>query len=313
MMTKREALILWKKLELSDQPVDVGDGLWSKTVDILPPWASYVLDHYNQHNRNDKESSATKYAGDMLAGRWCVTHEGIAFRDTTTPHLADGQNRLIAVRDTGVPIRSMVTVGVSEQATAVIDTCCIRTAMDAAIIAGVYDPDEFGWLSKYQFAIVKNIERGYGHLTQPVSNPESLELANSLKAPLKWMAVNVPLSDVTKNALLLAAIARCYMYGCAGNNQKIHLLKVFCETLGDGQYNGKDPIAYNAYRFREKLLREKKEGKRSSWGNQNNFYNLIEWLLAKTIAGTKIVNIVSPKVKEEMFPSPEEVAAEVAA
>lgn len=84
---------------------------------IEPAWAKEQLDALQEaldkgsfRQRPPKERAIQRYAQDMKAGKWLLTHEAIAF--DINGHLIDGQNRLWAVVRSGVPVWINVTSNV---------------------------------------------------------------------------------------------------------------------------------------------------------------------------------------------------------
>ncbi len=101
---------------------------------ITPAYASDMLAK-NQKNRNKKPGFIKLMTEEMLAGTWFLTHQGVAFRDNG--ELADGQNRLQAIINSGKPQNILVTFGVTQEAMLVIDTHRVRTDADALKIDGL--------------------------------------------------------------------------------------------------------------------------------------------------------------------------------
>lgn len=79
----------------------------TQVKEITPQWAKQVLETRNIQNRNISERVVDKYANDMLAGNWCLTHQGIAF--DVNGDLLDGQHRLAAIVKANVPVKMLVT------------------------------------------------------------------------------------------------------------------------------------------------------------------------------------------------------------
>lgn len=84
--------------------------------DITPEWAGEILDrHYKRIDdgkfvqRNISRSAGERYAMDMSADNWKLTHQGIAF--DVNDDLIDGQHRLEGVRQSGKTIRMVVSTG----------------------------------------------------------------------------------------------------------------------------------------------------------------------------------------------------------
>ena len=66
----------------------------SRTVEIGPKLAEYILANINIGNRPKKVKKIAIYATDMLNDNWSLTGDAIKFG--TDGHLKDGQNRLAA-------------------------------------------------------------------------------------------------------------------------------------------------------------------------------------------------------------------------
>ena len=74
-------------------------------VDVTPELATSWLKR-NYFNRKMNEEMVERYYRDMIAGRWVLTHQGIAFDRNGL--LVDGQKRLEAIRRSGKTIRMLV-------------------------------------------------------------------------------------------------------------------------------------------------------------------------------------------------------------
>ena len=106
-------------------------------VRVTPPMAEEWL-HKNKRNRPIVNSLHAKYARDMSSRRWRVTSDTIKF--DPTGQLIDGQHRLWACIDAGVPFETYVAWGVSSDAFDVIDTGRRRSASDMLALKGEVDP-----------------------------------------------------------------------------------------------------------------------------------------------------------------------------
>lgn len=101
---------------------------------ITPQYAKYLLDH-NRNNRKIRASMVSRYAAMMLAGRW--VENGDVIRISDTGQLLDGQHRLMAVVESGVSIRCGIASGLKDSVFTTLDTGGVRTAADAARLAGI--------------------------------------------------------------------------------------------------------------------------------------------------------------------------------
>jgi hypothetical protein len=83
-------------------------------VEIITPESAAGYLAKNDRNRRQKETTLDAYARDMLAGKWRLTHQGIAFDDKG--NLIDGQHRLGAVLRAKVPVEMLVMRGFPSKA-----------------------------------------------------------------------------------------------------------------------------------------------------------------------------------------------------
>lgn len=133
----------------------------TEVVEITPELAEEWLGK-NVQNRNVRRGKVALYARKMRDGVWSVTNQGIGFDTGGT--LVDGQHRLHAVIEAGIPVRMNVTKGLDPKARSHIDTGAARTAGDilsvnhgiknasltAAIAKRAVAWDKgFRWLSNY--------------------------------------------------------------------------------------------------------------------------------------------------------------------
>lgn len=94
---------------------------------ITPHTASWYLE-FNNSNRPLRMSHIKSLAFDMVNGDWQVTHQGIAF--DTNGRLIDGQHRLHAIIEAGVPIQISVTRGCSAASFSILDRGANRSQSD---------------------------------------------------------------------------------------------------------------------------------------------------------------------------------------
>jgi hypothetical protein len=93
-------------------------------------WLGYVI----HNNRNVKAGKVFEMLADMEAGRWMVTHQGIAF--SPDGQLIDGQHRLHAVVQYGKPVEMLVNVNCDPATFDKLDTGSLRSGADVLTIAG---------------------------------------------------------------------------------------------------------------------------------------------------------------------------------
>jgi len=131
--------------------------LKSEIITLDPVQAREMLDKLNVRNRPLNPNTVETYSRIIKDGRWKTTHQGIAF--DTNGSLIDGQHRLAAIANAGVPVKIMVTHNVDPDEFAVIDVGRRRTPADALGIAGIEH-------NRNQIASVARFLRNYDRLDQ---------------------------------------------------------------------------------------------------------------------------------------------------
>lgn len=101
---------------------------------VTPELAKQWLES-NTHNRPLSEELVIAYMVDMLDGRW--QYNGDAIRFDHTGRLIDGQHRLHACAEAGVPFETDVVTGLAPSAMRTIDIGRVRTAGHIAHLEGV--------------------------------------------------------------------------------------------------------------------------------------------------------------------------------
>jgi hypothetical protein len=99
----------------------------TKIETITPAIAQAYLEK-NTANRNLRECFVSYLANEMIAGRWKLTNQGIAFFTDGT--LADGQHRLSAIIQSGATVDMQVTRGMEKDAMSAIDVGAKRSIAD---------------------------------------------------------------------------------------------------------------------------------------------------------------------------------------
>jgi hypothetical protein len=91
----------------------------SEATKITPELARKWLGQNTAGNRNISKRTVEAYTREMIAGRWLLTHQGIAFN--RTGELVDGQHRLHAVVASNATVTMMVTTGLPLEFNSPID------------------------------------------------------------------------------------------------------------------------------------------------------------------------------------------------
>src|SRR5690625_6568367 len=82
-------------------------------VETITPKKAKDLLEKNTHNRPVSNKRVDHYASLMKAGKWHLTHQGIAISKTDV--IIDGQHRLLAVVQANMPIDFSITYGVEDE------------------------------------------------------------------------------------------------------------------------------------------------------------------------------------------------------
>lgn len=102
---------------------------------IDPDTAARWLENHNKHNRPLSKLHVKTLATDLSEHRWRVTHQGVAF--DWNGDLVDGQHRLQAIVESGVPATLQVTRNVDPKVFEVIDQHRKRTAGQILAMEGI--------------------------------------------------------------------------------------------------------------------------------------------------------------------------------
>ncbi len=108
--------------------------MYTKVMTVTPKEAKEWLDTKNSKNRPVSENAVAKYSQEMLAGRWKLNSQGIAFNQSG--QVVNGQHRLMACVRANKPFETLVTWGVADDAFDTIDDCNTRSLADVLYIKG---------------------------------------------------------------------------------------------------------------------------------------------------------------------------------
>lgn len=111
----------------------IGLGLRGEVILVTPELAAQWLEH-NDHNRPVHRHQVEQFKAAMRQGRFRLTHQGIAI--DTNGDLQDGQNRLLAVVETGIAVPMLVYFDCPPENFNAIDMGARRTSSDLLSIRG---------------------------------------------------------------------------------------------------------------------------------------------------------------------------------
>lgn len=256
---------------------------------ITPETAKEYLE-LNKTNRRIRPGVVMKYAADMAAGRWRLTHQGIAFdRDM---NLIDGQHRLLAVIRSGCSIQMAVTYGLDRECHEVVDGGALRSVKDVLHFEGV---------------IVSNTQTGIA--TRLLVDLKSGPTWNATRAQVTEMfyrheeAIREVTSWVGTHrkritvASVLSPVVRAWY------SQDRDRLQMFVSLLASGYTSDPAPEDRSVILLREWLERGKS---RAGWEAEREIYFKTERALQAFLDHQPLSKLYS--ATEELFLLPEEIA-----
>ena len=135
----------------------------STVIDVSPALAAMWLAQVHPDQRRLRSGWVDTLATDMVAGRWKLTHQGIAF--DTHGRLLDGQHRLQAVVASDVTVRMKVDFGIDPSAYEVTDAGRPRSIVDRI-------SDD--WIRQKEVALARRMMAGL--LPQLLPTPSDQEI-----------------------------------------------------------------------------------------------------------------------------------------
>jgi len=129
-----------------EQATEVGEPIEVTTVMVTPELAKQLLEK-NNHNRPISEKRVNYYARQIEGGDWKLNGESIIVAKDGS--LLDGQHRLLAIIEAGVPIQALIVRNVDREAFATIDGGSVRTIADIYSIEGEEHPKTLAAAARY--------------------------------------------------------------------------------------------------------------------------------------------------------------------
>ena len=245
------------------------------------------LDTTNTNNRKVSDNYVHRLARDMTAGKWRLTHAGIAFAPDGI--LLDGQHRLWAIVESGVPVEMIVWRNIDPEAMMAIDCGKTRSMADILNIVA-----ENGDVTNYRLATLRAMLGGFGN--PPTFSPS--EMSQTLRRyhdALEFALTRLPMVESARGvntAITRAVVARAYY------SVDHAMLKDFCRKLTTG-------IVTSAEEGVIVLLRQNLQANRGgSYGQRMQRYGKVERALSAWLKGENPTRLYPVSV--EQFPLPEE-------
>jgi hypothetical protein len=151
------------------------DGIVAEVVTITPAEATNWL-RCNMHNRPVRKRHVEFLAGEIKNGNWQINGQAIVIAEDE--QVLDGQHRLLAIIEAGIPIKSMVVYGISAAAFSTIDTGAVRSSADALCLHFSEHPLYIVKAVAAAVPWVKQLEKGSMHKNpKKLSNTEIIAYA----------------------------------------------------------------------------------------------------------------------------------------
>jgi hypothetical protein len=202
-------------------------------LDVTPAIADAWLSRCNSHNRKLVDAHVERLMREMKAGRWRLTHQGIAF--STSRVLLDGQHRLWAVFLSGVTVPMRVFFNEPTQSLEAIDAGQARSNDQIITLAG-----GVGAVDRMELATLRAMVTGLGSYMRMTAGEEA-ELFARHREALEFAHEALPAARFrgVASAITRAVLARAFYSADLGS------LQHFADVLRSGVADGKrdQPIA----------------------------------------------------------------------
>jgi hypothetical protein len=136
-----------------------------RLVRYTPDLAEKILEDYNSKNRKINKNNVGFIIREIQNSNWLPNGDTITF--DVDGNLADGQHRLLAIINTGVPLEYITITGLDPEAFKTIDIGSQRSGSDALSIEGISNSTHISAMLKfiYAFKIGKYSQNKHHHRT----------------------------------------------------------------------------------------------------------------------------------------------------
>lgn len=178
-------------MNINPNPLEALIGSQEPTISVLtitPEMASAILKH-NTNNRSISRMRVRMYADAMKRGQWKINGESIkTSRNPVTGEvkLLDGQHRLIACVESGMPFTTLAVSDLEESVFSVIDRGRPRNNNDVLAIAGVKGGGHIAPVVKYLILIEAGMNPRNKDSFMLVSGDDVLEYTRKHYDDIQW-------------------------------------------------------------------------------------------------------------------------------
>ena len=262
---------------------------YNVVMDVTPSQAANWLEG-NTHNRPVNQTHVERLAAEMRAGRWRLTHQGIAFSEGGV--LLDGQHRLWAIVEADVTAPMRVFFNEPSDGIEYVDGGLARNAADRMNLGRRFARD----VGKKHLATLRCMVRGLAPQKR-LAYGEEAELLGKHLGAITFALDHLTMSTRARGvatAITRGVVARAYYSVDHGK------LIQFCTVLKSGLATGADdePIIV----LRDFLVRTEKGRNRLDVVREQ--YGKIERSLKAYLFGEQLNRLYATHF--ELFPLPEE-------
>ncbi|HOD81757.1 MAG: hypothetical protein BWX88_03432 [Planctomycetes bacterium ADurb.Bin126] len=256
-------------------------------MEVTPSMAARWLEG-NTHNRPLNQGHVERLAREITAGRWRLTHQGIAFSPGGV--LLDGQHRLWAIVMADVPVTIRVFFNEPAENVEYLDGGLLRSAADRMSLS-----DRFGRsIDRKHLSVLRCMVRGLDP-HQRLSYGEEADLLACHMGAIRFALEHLTMTERARGvgtAVTRGVIARAYY--SVDHARLIHFCMVLRTGLATGP--GDEPIIM----LRDYLVQSEKG--RNSLAVVREQYGKTERALKAHLTGETLAKLYA--VTNELFPLP---------
>ena len=216
-----------------------------QTIVITPEFAEQLLDA-NINNRPKNSRRVTYLADAMRRGEWIFN--GDTIRLSKSGVLLDGQHRLAAIAESGIPQKSILVTGLDDESFKTIDTGKARTAGDMLSMEGVSDYNAVA-AAVYMMLIYKTTGNPvHGNSDKAPTKAQIVEYVRNNKQP----EISARAIEIKKLKKLAPSSILAFCHMVFSEDDKDACLRFF-ESLESGHSYEGSPIIM----LRDKLIEER--------------------------------------------------------
>jgi hypothetical protein len=253
-----------------------------QVMSVTPDMARQWL-RGNTHNRRINKGHVRRLSSDIVDGRWKFNPDPVSFDDSGT--LLNGQHRLTAIAETGVPAQLAVCFNVPADAMSVMDQGVPRGLKDIASV------------SKREAAVATVMCCGLARLSSDY--PSKSELASFHRRFMDEIRFAIGICSTAVVGVRVATVPAVVARAACGHIDR-GVLADFGQVLTTGMPSGIRPQDATVIRLRERLI--------SGFNSRNSkadTYGAIERALLGYAHG-EVLGKIYPS-KTELFPLPDRI------